>query len=129
MRCLARSRPAEAAARLNLGSARRADPCYPASPLRVPPFLPPLSPCSRFFDSLLRYAPVAHPGLHICLSTLDMRYRAGVRARSFDSQISQSAPPAELPLAVYLDLPKVSVRPSGQPSVALSRFSLKLDCG
>jgi hypothetical protein len=42
-----------------------------------------------------------------------MRYRAGVRSRSFDSQISQSAPPAELPLAVYLDLPKVSVRPSG----------------
>ena len=33
----ARSRSADAAARLNLGSARRADPCYPASPLRVPP--------------------------------------------------------------------------------------------
>jgi hypothetical protein len=39
--------------------------------------------------------------------------RCLARSRSVDSQISQSAPPAELPLAVYLDLPKVSVRPSG----------------
>jgi hypothetical protein len=41
---------------------------------------------------------------------------------SVPSQISQSAPPAELPLAVYLDLPMVSVRPSGQSAIALSRL-------
>ena len=46
-------------------------------------------------------------------SVRDIFMRCLARSRSVDSQISQSAPPAELPLAVYLDLPKVSFRPSG----------------
>ena len=46
-------------------------------------------------------------------SVRDIFMRCLARSRSVDSQISQSAPPMELPLAVYLDLPKVSVRPSG----------------
>jgi hypothetical protein len=38
------------------------------------------------------------PGLTHLSFPLDMRYRAGVRSRSFDSQISQSAPPSPCPL-------------------------------
>ena len=79
-------------------------------------FLPVLIFSNQEFDS--RFDPARQPSAvattsSSVFSVRDIFMRCLARSRSFDSQISQSAPPAELPLAVYLDLPKVSFRPSG----------------
>ena len=65
-------------------------------------------------DSLLRYAPVAHPGLHICLSLWTCAIARVFASAQLIRRISRPAPPSELPCgSLSRPSPKVSIHPSG----------------
>jgi len=64
-------------------------------------------------DSLLRYAPVAHPGLHICLSLWTCAIARVFAPAQLIRRISRPAPPSELPCgSLWLASPPM-LRPAG----------------